>query len=342
MAKPNIDPDQFLPLTPAVFHILLALADGERHGYAIMQSVAETTEGQIKMGPGRHGTIKRLLENKLIEECEDRPDPELDDERRRYYGLTALGRACGRSRSAPLFKTGQGGAEQAFYPADGDPNNLGGLLMSIKPISRVEFVSEKIYGRLLALYPAEHRRKYGPLMAQLFRDQCRDAYRQQRSLGLLKLWCRVLPDIAATSVVEHIAAVGRREVMFHKLALASQRWLTGLGVFLLVVTGSFVITLLLPRTYLSTVRMRVEKPGNRSNFEPSTYDPYLLQTVFEVLQSKKVLYPVIQDLQLDKKWSEKYRPEDFLAAPRSVSVAQKFHGGAAIPQHHHGGTQGLS
>lgn len=93
MATKKLDPEQMLPLTPAVFHILLALAEGERHGYAIMQSVAETTEGQIKMGPGTlYGTIKRLLEVKLIEESDERPDPELDDERRRYYRLTDFGR----------------------------------------------------------------------------------------------------------------------------------------------------------------------------------------------------------------------------------------------------------
>lgn len=92
MAAKNLDPEQMLPLTPAVFHILLALAEGERHGYVIMQSVAETTEDQIKMGPGTlYGTIKRLLESRLIAESDERPDPELDDERRRYYRLTDFG-----------------------------------------------------------------------------------------------------------------------------------------------------------------------------------------------------------------------------------------------------------
>ncbi|SPE52415.1 Transcriptional regulator, PadR-like family (fragment) [Verrucomicrobia bacterium] len=82
-----------LPLTPAVFHILLALAADERHGYSVMQHVAETTDGQIKMGPGTlYGTIKRLLAVKFIEESDERPDPKLDDERRRYYRLTLLGR----------------------------------------------------------------------------------------------------------------------------------------------------------------------------------------------------------------------------------------------------------
>ncbi len=92
MAAAVADPETFLPLTPAVFHVLLALVDQERHGYAIMQSVAETTGGAIQMGPGTlYGTIKRLLESGLIEESEGRPDPELDDERRRYYRLTGLG-----------------------------------------------------------------------------------------------------------------------------------------------------------------------------------------------------------------------------------------------------------
>jgi DNA-binding PadR family transcriptional regulator len=87
-----------LPLTPAVFHILLALADGEKHGYGIMQEVATITEGQMKMGPGTlYGTIKRMLEAGLIEESDERPDPELDDERRRYYRLTDFG---GRVASA--------------------------------------------------------------------------------------------------------------------------------------------------------------------------------------------------------------------------------------------------
>ncbi len=87
------DPQLFLPLTPAVFHILLALADEERHGYEIMRHVSQVTNGRIKMGPGTlYGTVKRLIEVRLIEESGERPDPDLDDERRRYYRLTDLGR----------------------------------------------------------------------------------------------------------------------------------------------------------------------------------------------------------------------------------------------------------
>jgi DNA-binding PadR family transcriptional regulator len=84
--------DKFLPLTPAIHHILLALVDEERHGYAIMQEVARLTGGATRMGPGTlYGTIKRLLASGLVEETDTRPDPSLDDERRRYYRITTLG-----------------------------------------------------------------------------------------------------------------------------------------------------------------------------------------------------------------------------------------------------------
>lgn len=92
MVKKQTDPEVLLPLRPSVFHILLALSDGDLHGYGIMQEVAEHTDGQIKLGPGTlYGAIKRLLSDGLIIEADERPDPELDDERRRYYRLTEFG-----------------------------------------------------------------------------------------------------------------------------------------------------------------------------------------------------------------------------------------------------------
>lgn len=85
-------PENFLPLTPAVFNILLALVDGEKHGYAIMLEVEENTQGAVKMGPGTlYGSIKRMLASGMIEESDERPDPEMDDERRRYYKLSGFG-----------------------------------------------------------------------------------------------------------------------------------------------------------------------------------------------------------------------------------------------------------
>ncbi|MCX6926482.1 MAG: PadR family transcriptional regulator [Verrucomicrobia bacterium] len=101
MATTNAEPGESMPLTPAVFHVLLALTDGELHGYAIMQAVAENTGGRMKMGPGTlYGTIKRLLETRMIEESDQRPDPELDDDRRRYYRLTAVGQRAVRAEAA--------------------------------------------------------------------------------------------------------------------------------------------------------------------------------------------------------------------------------------------------
>lgn len=86
------DPTEQLPLTPAVTHILLALADGEKHGYAIMREVEELTGGTIAMGPGTlYGSIKRMLGAGLVAETDERPDPELDDQRRRYYKITGHG-----------------------------------------------------------------------------------------------------------------------------------------------------------------------------------------------------------------------------------------------------------
>lgn len=92
MTPGNSAPNDLLPLTPAVFHILLALAGGEKHGYAIMQDVEANAEGHVNMGPGTlYGSIKRMLAADLIAESDERPDPDVDDQRRRYYGLTAFG-----------------------------------------------------------------------------------------------------------------------------------------------------------------------------------------------------------------------------------------------------------
>ena len=93
MTETTQTPEDFLPLTPAVFNILLALADSEKHGYGIMLEVETNTNGQVLMGPGTlYGSIKRMLKAGLIEEGDERADPEMDDQRRKYYKLTNLGR----------------------------------------------------------------------------------------------------------------------------------------------------------------------------------------------------------------------------------------------------------
>ncbi len=87
------DPEALLPLTSAMFQIMLSLADGERHGYSILREVVRNTGGQVKLGPTTlYRTIRQMLATGMIEEAEARPDPEMDDERRRYYRLTSFGR----------------------------------------------------------------------------------------------------------------------------------------------------------------------------------------------------------------------------------------------------------
>ena len=91
---PQRDPRTEVPLSEQAFHVLLALVDGERHGYAIIQDVAERTSGTLKLGAGTlYGLLKRLLAAGIVAETDERPDPDLDDERRRYYCLTPFGAA---------------------------------------------------------------------------------------------------------------------------------------------------------------------------------------------------------------------------------------------------------
>lgn len=102
MTKPQSAQD-LPPLTPPVFHILLALADEERHGYGIMRDVARQTGDALQLGPGTlYGCLKRMLAAGLVEESDERPDPALDDERRRYYRMTALGRRVVRAEAQRL------------------------------------------------------------------------------------------------------------------------------------------------------------------------------------------------------------------------------------------------
>jgi DNA-binding PadR family transcriptional regulator len=99
----NRSPRELPPLTPPVFHILLALAEEERHGYGIMQDVARQTDGTLHLGPGTlYGCLKRMLAAGLVEESGERPDPALDDERRRYYRMTALGKRAVRAEAQRL------------------------------------------------------------------------------------------------------------------------------------------------------------------------------------------------------------------------------------------------
>jgi len=98
-------PDGILPLTPAVFNILLVLADGEKHGYAIMREVEENTGGAVKMGPGTlYGSIQRMLAAGLIMESDEKADPQMDNQRRRYYRISGMGQRVLRAEAERLAR----------------------------------------------------------------------------------------------------------------------------------------------------------------------------------------------------------------------------------------------
>lgn|SRR5690348_11863877 len=105
MKPHDADPDRLLPLPPAVFQILVALADGECHGYGIMQDIAERTGGKLRLSPGTlYGSIKKMLQQGLIVEAGERRDSKLDDERRRYYRVTPFGRRVAGAETERLSK----------------------------------------------------------------------------------------------------------------------------------------------------------------------------------------------------------------------------------------------
>ncbi len=99
------DVQAFLPLPASAMHIIVALAEGEKHGYAIMRDVDQLSDGAVRMGPGTlYGSLKRMIDQGLLEESDARPDPTLDDERRRYYVLTELGQRVGAAEHARLSR----------------------------------------------------------------------------------------------------------------------------------------------------------------------------------------------------------------------------------------------
>src|SRR4051812_23964090 len=112
-----MDPAELLPLPNATFHILLALADADRHGYAIIQDVAERTDGHLKLSAGTlYRSVQRMLEQGLIFEPRQRPIPELDDERRRYYRITPFGREVAEAESRRLSNLVRMARDRGFHP----------------------------------------------------------------------------------------------------------------------------------------------------------------------------------------------------------------------------------
>jgi len=103
MTEPDTRVESLLPLPQAAFHILMALAEEDRHGYAILQEVARRSGGDVSLGPGTlYRSIQRMLEQGLIVETRERPAPEEDDERRRYYRITSFGKSVARAEARRL------------------------------------------------------------------------------------------------------------------------------------------------------------------------------------------------------------------------------------------------
>lgn len=181
--------------------------------------------------------------------------------------------------------------------------------------------SVKLYRRLLFLYPAGHRQTYGPAMVQLFRDQCRDAAAPGNSLGLFKVWVRVLFDLAMTSLQERISTIKGNRFMFKATWVTDRtafvvRFLAG---FLLVLLTTTAITFILPETYSSTARINLEPPNWKVGDDNSSF----IQTQVERLLSKQVLYPVIEELNLNQLYARRLGLAGTLKAPETYGVVTK-------------------
>jgi len=196
-------------------------------------------------------------------------------------------------------------------------------------------MSQTIYGLLLRAYPPRHRAQYGAAMAQLFRDQCRDAWNESQTWGLCKLWLRILPDLACTSILERLAALRERKTMTEKLASLSAFRSTPavifaavfVVVFLVVFTIGVAITFILPESYASTARIKVEMTQENSVGGASVNrvfsDPYFIQTTLEIMQSQLVLSNVIARLDLNTQWGRKYFNGETLKTTETMGILKQ-------------------
>ena len=187
-----------------------------------------------------------------------------------------------------------------------------------QPNSKAVALSVRLFERFLAAYPQEHRREYGPAMAQLFRDQSRDAWAAGRGWGLIGLWLRVLPDLVKTSVLEHISTFKERNNMLERLGMLLRPRFAPLfvfiavfaAVFLLVVATTTLVTFIMPESYSSAARIM-----------PSwTVNDRAGQAEFEVIQSDVVLGRVIDDLDLNQVWGRKYARGNVLKPSETLAL----------------------
>ena len=208
------DPGDLLPLTPVALNVLLALADGERHGYGIMLEVRERTGGRVRLGPGTlYGAIKRLKEGGVIEESGKRPDPG----RRTTSGAATTASPASAARSWRRRSKGSTAwcaprAGRAPSPRRSRARRGRDVLSEgTAPEGRERAVgtSERVYRSLLRAYPRELRDEYGDEMVRCFRDLCREELEDGGGLGLAALWARTLPELLSTALKERSTMLAR-------------------------------------------------------------------------------------------------------------------------------------
>src|ERR1035437_6116836 len=218
MAKPQ-STQELLPLTPPVFHILLALADEERHGYGIMQDVARQTDGALQLGPGTlYGCLKRMLAAGLGGEAGRRP-PLLPHDRPR--------KTCGARRGSAPHQRGDGGQIETRWRDFMTPQSA--------PQSGMLGNFCRIYSVLLYAYPRDFRVQYGTAIQQVFRDRCRELARTAGPIGKLCFATQLAADWVASTVREQAAAfwsAGRKQTSRGFVT----EWAVTLGIYLFVTT----------------------------------------------------------------------------------------------------------
>jgi uncharacterized protein involved in exopolysaccharide biosynthesis len=200
--------------------------------------------------------------------------------------------------------------------------------MAARAENQAVALSGKVFERLLAAYPKAHREEYGAAMAQLFRDQCRDAWSESRGWGLAKLWLRVLPDVIGTSLLEHLETIKERKFMLHRIATLfrstqSYKFFTVFtAVFLLVVITATVVTFILPEAFVGTARINLRRGPE---FSAGGLDPYFIQTEFEVLQSQVMLTKLVENpkVKLNERWAAKNQRSEPLKTSEAIVLLKQ-------------------
>jgi len=187
--------------------------------------------------------------------------------------------------------------------------------MTNQPDSKAVALSQKFYARLLVVYPRKHRREYGPAMAQLFRDQCRDAWAESRGRGLAALWFRVAIDTIKSAPSEHLQNLAQRKSAFNRLLLTLRMKSNPIIVFVALFTIVLVLAVgssgwvasVLPDTYASTARIKSD--GTNALME---------------LKSDAILDRALSNLGLNEKWRLKYHLGNAFKAPETRNLLRKM------------------